>query len=298
MKKKIDESLIREKFNLLKGVYWHHSIKLLPDLLVEGGKSFADLENEKKILIDPINFNEKSVLEIGSWTGFHAFEAKKAGAKKVVATDKFCWNSDEFRGRETFELAKYALGLDIDAVEIDPNELPGGKNNIPLLENADIVLLLGVIYHMYNPILILNKINELTKDLLIIETHQDLQWLNRPAMAFYPRDTLQGDPTNWWGPNPECLVELLETNNFNFILYQEGMAGGTRGYYHAFRNEDVAKKYLKKTNIDNKEIFNLSSQEGKNKIFGKKPSVSNSEIFLKLKKKKGFDKFLKGWKKK
>lgn len=157
----------------------------MPDLIVQGGKTAADLELEKNILIDIIDLQDRSVLEICSWTGYHAFESKKAGARKVIATDSMAWVSEAWRGREAFELARDALGLDVEAVEIDPTELPGP------LEAADVVLFLGVFYHMRDPVLILRKVESLTKDLLIIETHQDLQELNRPAMAFYPRDTLQ-----------------------------------------------------------------------------------------------------------
>jgi hypothetical protein len=32
------------------------------------------------------------------------------------------WVSEKWRGRETFDLARDALGLDIEAVEIDPTE--------------------------------------------------------------------------------------------------------------------------------------------------------------------------------
>jgi tRNA (mo5U34)-methyltransferase len=273
---KVSAEDIRKRYENLKDVYWHHSIQLLPDLLVEGGKAVSDLELEKSILIDILNIQEKSVLEICSWTGYHAFAAKKAGARRVVATDSMAWISSVWRGRETFELARDALGLDVEAVEIDPTELPGK------LEAADVVLFLGVFYHMHDPVLVLKKIEGLTKDLLIIETHQDLQELNRPAMAFYPRDVLQGDATNWWGPNPECMAELLESIGFEYVIYQEGTAGGTRGYYHAFRNKQIAQKYLT-TIVDNQKIFDLTSPEGKSKIYGKSPTINNSDIYNAIK---------------
>lgn len=273
---KVSVENIRQRYEMLKDVYWHHTIQLLPDLTVEGGKSISDLELEKSILLDIINLQDKSVLEICSWTGYHAFAAKKAGARRVVATDSMAWTSSAWRGRETFELARDALGLDVEAVEIDPTELPGG------LDAADVVLFLGVFYHMHDPILILKKIEGLTKDLLIIETHQDLQELNRPAMAFYPRDVLQGDATNWWGPNPECMAELLESVGFQHVIYQEGIAGGTRGYYHAFRNKEIAKKYLTKV-VDNQKIFDLNSDDGKSQIYGKSPTIKNSDIYNAIK---------------
>jgi tRNA (mo5U34)-methyltransferase len=157
MNKKVDPSEIRARYEKLSNVYWHHTIQLLPDLVAQGGKASADLEMEKSILLDIINLKNATVLEICSWTGYHAFEAKKAGAKRVVATDSMAWISEKWRGRETFDLARYALGLDIEAVEIDPTELPGS------LDVADVVLFLGVFYHMHDPVLILKKIEELTR---------------------------------------------------------------------------------------------------------------------------------------
>jgi tRNA (mo5U34)-methyltransferase len=260
--------LIRHRYEELSGVYWQHTIQLLPDLIAKGGKTTEDLDLERGLLIDLLNLQGRTVIDIGSWTGYHAFEAKRAGASRVIATDKFAWNSASWRGRETFELARDSLELDVEALEIDPTELPGP------LQPADVVFFLGVFYHMHEPVSILKRVCALARDVLVLETHQDLQQLDRPAMAFYPRETLQGDPSNWWGPNPECMVELLESVGLPHVFYQEGRAGGQRGYFHAFRSEATAQSYLRRT-PDNVSLFDMRSEAGRRAVYGT-VSLSNA----------------------
>ena len=63
-----------------------------------------------------------------SWTyqypdyGNFSFEAKQRQAARVLATDHHCWTQD-VKGRDTFQLAKAALNLEIDELDIDVPEL-------------------------------------------------------------------------------------------------------------------------------------------------------------------------------
>jgi tRNA (mo5U34)-methyltransferase len=78
----------------------------------------------------------------------------------------------------------------------------------------DVVLFLGVFYHLSHPLLGLERVASVTGDLLIPETHEDLLDHRRPAMAFYPGGELGYDVTNWWGPNGPALLGLLRTVGF------------------------------------------------------------------------------------
>jgi hypothetical protein len=73
----------------------------------------------------------------------------------------------------------------------------------------DVVLFLGIFYHLVDPIRVLQNIAPIATESLVIETHLDLQNLGRPAMAFYPGKEVNNDPTNWWGPNREAMESLL-----------------------------------------------------------------------------------------
>ncbi len=235
------EAALRRRADELSPVHWHHSIRLFPDLVTRGTKSPDLLSAESRCVLGPLDLRGRSVLDIGTWNGHFAFEAARRGAADVTATDSYCWRHPEYRGRETFDLARSCLDLDgrVQAVEIDPTDLPGA------LESFDVVLFLGVLYHLYDPIDVLGKVARLARQALVFETHQDLPDLGRPAMAFYPRDELNGDPSNWWGPNPECVLELLTSQGFAAVYFQRHPAVGSRGIYHAFRTHEMARALLR-----------------------------------------------------
>ena len=79
------------------------------------------------------------------------------------------------------------------------------------------VLFLGVLYRVPNPLLALERVASVTGDLLILETVVDMVGYSRPAAAFYPGDELNGDPTNWWGPNHAAVVGLLRSVGFKRV---------------------------------------------------------------------------------
>ncbi len=79
------------------------------------------------------------------------------------------------------------------------------------------VLFLGVLYHLRHPLLALERPASVTAGHLILETHIDLTWTRRPAMAFYPGLEVGWDPTNWWGPNPEAVISMLRTVGFDDV---------------------------------------------------------------------------------
>jgi tRNA (mo5U34)-methyltransferase len=92
-------------------------------------------------------------------------------------------------------------------LELDPERL--GR--------FDLVLLLGVLYHMRHPLLALERVASVTGRQLILETAVDCTWTRRPAAAFYPGHALGLDPTNWWGPNPEAVVGMLQAVGFSRV---------------------------------------------------------------------------------
>jgi tRNA (mo5U34)-methyltransferase len=189
-------------------VKWFHSIELGPSFVTPGA---ADTRAQIARLHLPASLAGKTVLDVGAWDGFFSFEAERRGAARVVAVDSFAWQArGERTGKAGFELARRALGSRVEDVEVEvPDISPetvGGT--------FDVVLFLGVLYHMRHPLLALERLRSVTRELLILETHVDLLGLRRPAMAFYPRFELDGDWSNWWGPNPAAVVAMLEQAGF------------------------------------------------------------------------------------
>lgn len=67
----------------------------------------------------------------------------------------------------------------------------------------------------------------------ILETRVDALDYDRPAMVFYPGGTLNDDPTNYWGPNRQCVLEMLYDVGFSRVdLVHES---GDRMTFHAHR---------------------------------------------------------------
>jgi tRNA (mo5U34)-methyltransferase len=154
------------------------------------------------------------VLDVGAWDGFFSFEAERRGAQRVVAADSFAWDGSNWSTKAGFELARSALGSRVEDVEVDVLDLApervGGR--------FDLVLFLGVLYHMKHPLLALEKVASVTAGQLVVETAVDCTWTRRPAAAFYPGHGLGNpDPTNWWGPNPEAVVGMLHTAGFSRV---------------------------------------------------------------------------------
>jgi tRNA (mo5U34)-methyltransferase len=78
----------------------------------------------------------------------------------------------------------------------------------------DVVLFLGVLYHLKHPWPALERVASVCDGLLIVETHADLLDLGRPAMALYPGAEIAGDASNWWGPNVAALKAMLREEGF------------------------------------------------------------------------------------
>lgn len=218
------------------GHFWHHSIDLGQGIVTPGHKSPAVLAQEVARIFDPIDLTGRSVIDIGAWNGYFSFEAKRRGAARVLATDSFTWTHPDFRGRETFDLARKALNLEIEAREVDVMDLS------PEIGQFDAALFLGVFYHLRDPIKGMEAAASVARDLMIVETHMDGLDLPKPAMVLFPG--LAGDSTNWWGPNIHCVASMLRVLGFPLTYFQVHPTELGRGIFHGFRSAELAKRYV------------------------------------------------------
>jgi tRNA (mo5U34)-methyltransferase len=191
-------------------IRWHHSLDLGNGIVTEGQDNSAKKLKRLKL---PESFAGKSVLDIGSWDGFFAFEAERRGAGRVLATDSFVWRGGcEWADKSGFDLAKAALGSKVEELEIDVLDLSPESVGV-----FDVVFFLGVLYHMKHPLLSLERVASVTRDLVVIETVVDMLSYRRPAIAYYGGDELALDSTNWCAPNPAGLEAMLKTAGFRRV---------------------------------------------------------------------------------
>jgi tRNA (mo5U34)-methyltransferase len=191
---------------------WYHSIEL------PGGVTTPGVVQNARVLPRlslPTSFAGKSVLDIGAWDGFYSFEAAKRGATDVLSADSFVWDGRGWGKKESFEFARRALGLEgkvrdilIDPTELSPEALGG---------TFDVVFLLGVLYHLEDPIDVLRRASACCNELLVLETESTLNWLPFPAARVFPGDELNGDPTNWYQYNERALAGLLKEVGFTSL---------------------------------------------------------------------------------
>src|SRR5437867_4359285 len=185
-------------------VRWMHRIDLGCGIITPGDDNSP---RKLKRLGLPESLAGKTVLDVGAWDGFFSFEAERRGASRVVASDFYSWHGVGWgtnAGKAGFELARAALGSRVEDVDIDVMELSPER-----VGTFDVVLFLGVLYHMRHPLLALERVASVTRRLLILETVVDMIGFRRPAMAFYPERELNNDPTNWWGPNVLAVQGML-----------------------------------------------------------------------------------------
>jgi tRNA (mo5U34)-methyltransferase len=219
--------------------HWWHSMELRPGIVTPGRKSVELMREEAGIVFQGLSLAGRSVLDIGAWNGHFSFDAARRGAARVVAADHFVWHSPEIQGRRSFELAREALGLGalVEPLDLDvPDITPG-------IGRFDVTLFLGVFYHLFDPMDAMRRVADVTTGCLVVETHQDAQDQARPMMVFYPGDTLGGDATNWFCPNPPMMLELLRELGFARIMYRPHplfAAAHGRGFYAAFRADAPA----------------------------------------------------------
>ena len=186
----------------------------------------------------------RSVLDIGAWDGKFSFLAEQAGASRVVALDHYAWGVDmvargaywadciergilpdqsrdetdfwraELPGRRGFEFAAAALNSNVEPVVADFQTV-----DLDELGQFDVVLYLGVLYHMKEPLTCLERLRAVTREVAVIETEAvHLQWLEHEALLqFHAGSTLRTDFGNWYVPTMAALHNLCRAAGFSKV---------------------------------------------------------------------------------
>jgi tRNA (mo5U34)-methyltransferase len=170
----------------------------------------------------PADLSGWRVLDIGCNGGFYALEMKRRGAERVVAIDA------DPRYLAQAQLAGQVRGLKVDWRQMSVYEVAG------LRERFDLVLFMGVLYHLRHPLLALDLIREHVagKHLICQSLLRGSDAVTPPQADYLFEETslfaddaaprlqfiehrLAGDPTNWWVPNRACLEAMLRSAGFS-----------------------------------------------------------------------------------
>jgi tRNA (mo5U34)-methyltransferase len=169
----------------------------------------------------PADLTGRSVLDVGCNAGFYSMEMKRRGARRVVGID-----SDE-RYLAQARFAAGIRGLDIELRNHSVYEVA------TLGERFDLVIFMGVFYHLRHPLLALDLLHEFVVDDMLLfqsmlrgsmnvpELEDDYEFgqtsifgdSSFPAMYFIEK-RYAGDPTNWWIPNRAGVEAMLRSAGF------------------------------------------------------------------------------------
>ena len=169
----------------------------------------------------PQNLTGKTVLDIGCNAGFYAIEMKRRGAARVVGID------DHDRYLDQARLACGVTGCEVELRKLSVYDVA------ELREKFDVVLFMGVLYHLRHPLLALDLIHEhVTRDLLVFQSLQRGSDAVTPLQENYDfgQTELFDDPgypklhfvereyahdwTNWWIPNRACSEAMLRAAGY------------------------------------------------------------------------------------
>lgn len=202
----MNDFVARRRFNWGKELAakgWYHSIELPDGTVTDGLITLERLKTRLAQMPVPEDLRGKRVLDVGAWDGWFSFEMERRGAD-VVAVD--CVEIENFLYAHEARKSKVEYRI-LDVMELSPRELG----------YFDIVLFLGVVYHLKHPLLGLEKVCALTRDLAIVESHINDDpgaEPGYPRMEFYEHDELGAQLDNWFGPSVDCLLALCRTAGF------------------------------------------------------------------------------------
>ena len=224
----LTSSQIRERVEALGP--WFHNIDLggvptapnhfLGDYPKVKWKRFADAI--------PTDLSGKTVLDIGCNGGFYSIEMKRRGAERVLGVDF----DESYLAQARF--AAEVADLDIEFRQLSVYDLGA------IGEKFDVVLFMGVLYHLRHPLLALDLIREhVAKDLMVFQSMQrgssevtsveenypfwNYDLFNEPDFPklHFIEHRYADDPTNWWVPNRACVEAMLRSAGFEIVDHPE-----------------------------------------------------------------------------
>ena len=226
--------------------HWYHRMEVAPGVWTPG-------VNDSQLVLEaldlPDDLSGMRVLDIGTRDGFFAFECERRGAE-VVAVD---YLPPEQTG---FPVARDLLGSAVEFVQGNVYDLSQQRFGL-----FDLVLFLGVLYHLRDPMLALDRVGDVANGQVIVETQMiddalltesgefrrlvdlDPELSRVPLMQFYPGAALNNDPTNVWAPNEACLRAMLVEAGFEV---ESQLRMGQRGIAFARSADDHTRDFWRR----------------------------------------------------
>lgn len=176
----------------------------------------------------PSDLCGRSVLDIGCNAGFYSIEMNRRGAGRVLGVD----TDPEYLAQARFAAA--VCGADVEFRQLSVYDLS------TLGERFDLVLYMGVFYHLRYPMLALDTLRKhVVGDMLVFQSmvrgsakvdqleedygFWDTEVFDSPGFPrmHFVEHKYSGDPTNWWIPNRACVEAMLRSSGFVITAHPE-----------------------------------------------------------------------------
>lgn len=220
--------------------FWYHRIIIPPGVETPGMNDCAETLN---YLTLPKDMSGMRVLDIGAAEGFFTYECERRGAAEVIAVD---YNPPELTGFAMVrELMNSKATHRVDSIyNLRPRDYG----------TFDVILFLGILYHLPDPVLALSIVRDLCKPsaFLFMETQTcenqlmtpDGKLVDIPAdvkakinavplMQYFVGNKLNPvDYTNFWGPNIACVREMLRDTCFTVTSHETNRKNWNRTVFN------------------------------------------------------------------
>jgi hypothetical protein len=154
-----------------------------------GGVTVGGWPTDRKLeeLLRPLGLPEgMTAIDVGCMSGAGMLWLERRGFE--------VWGCDIHpRCAGQFRLVKRAFGMRAQYRDLSIYDLDA---------EADVVVMLGVYYHLQHPLLGIQKAWEATKKLLVLEGEVNAK---AGCSADFHRGEYKGDGSNWWVPTLDCL---------------------------------------------------------------------------------------------
>lgn len=227
--------------------FWWHSVDLGRGVIAPGWKKPHDLASEWAAL--GLDVRGRTVLDIGAWDGWFSFEAERRNAGRIVALDHYVWSLDlgaqqrywaecqargvtpepyhtiphlwqpeALPGKQGFDTAHRARASRVESVVADFMEA-----DLDGLGTFDVVLYLGVLYHMRHPLLALERLARVTATVAVIETEAVALpgYEHLACCEFFETSELAADVSNWWAPSLPALAGMCRAAGFRRVEWTD-----------------------------------------------------------------------------
>jgi tRNA (mo5U34)-methyltransferase len=237
-------------FSDLGNYYWYHTVEL-PNGLVTPGQ--YDFRRSLHCFPFPEDMRGMRVLDVGSATGFFAFEFEKRGATVVSVELPSLYALDRFPGQDIeqiigkiekmmgpkamdgtggvvqkhgadqlyhyllegpFEFCRKLLDSRVQRCYSTVYDL-SPANVGP--EGFDLIFMGDILLHTLHPLQAMAAVAPLCRGSLVIAQVMPDSPDGLPAIHYVGGDSLHSDEVSWWWPNQPCLAQLLKKLGFRDV---------------------------------------------------------------------------------